>query len=112
IVDGAAVAELTLPAGESAAFILELARPGVETPSAAPDFVSSTFKETSTFWREWASRSTYQGRWREVVTRSALTLKLLVSKPHGSIVASPNFGLPEAIGGVGYWDYRFSWIRG
>ena len=63
------------------------------------------------FWRGWIGRSTYKNRWREMVNRSALALKLLTSKEHGSIVAAPTFGLPENIGGVRNWDYRYSWIR-
>lgn len=54
---------------------------------------------------------TYKNRWREVVNRSALVLKLLTSGEHGSIVAAPTFGLPENIGGMHNWDYRYSWIR-
>jgi GH15 family glucan-1,4-alpha-glucosidase len=63
------------------------------------------------FWRRWVARSTYGGRWREMVNRSALTLKLLTSRQHGSIVAAPTFGLPETIGGGRNWDYRYTWIR-
>ena len=108
---GAAVAEFTLRADESAWFILELVRPGEETPSATPDYVAEAFKRTVNFWRRWIGRSTYQGRWREMVNRSALTLKLLTSRAHGSIVASPTFGLPEQIGGQRNWDYRYTWMR-
>jgi GH15 family glucan-1,4-alpha-glucosidase len=72
----------------------------------APDYVSRTFKDTMNFWHGWLARSTYQGRWREMVDRSALTLKLLTSERHGSLVASPTFGLPEEIGGERNWDYR------
>jgi len=63
------------------------------------------------FWQQWASRSRYRGRWREMVTRSALTLKLLTSQRYGSIVAAPTFGLPEEPGGRRNWDYRYTWIR-
>ncbi len=63
------------------------------------------------FWRRWIGRSTYKDRWREIVNRSALTLKLLTSSEHGSIVAAPTFGLPETIGGARNWDYRYTWIR-
>ena len=109
--NGDAIAEFTLCAGETAAFILEAVRPGQDSPSAAPDFVSEAFKDTVNFWRNWLRRSTYQGRWREMVNRSALALKLLTSKTHGSIVAAPTFGLPEDIGGERNWDYRYTWIR-
>src|SRR6266851_5001734 len=80
-------------------------------PSAAPDYVADAFKRTVNFWRRWLGRSSYQGRWREMVNRSALTLKLLTSRPHGSMVASPTFGLPEELGGQRNWDYRYTWIR-
>ena len=82
-----------------------------ESRSGAPDYVSDAFKETMNFWRGWIRQSTYQGRWREMVNRSALTLKLLTSQTYGSIVAAPTFGLPEEIGGERNWDYRFTWIR-
>ena len=108
---GAAIAELNLRAGESAAFVLELAREGEESPSAAPDFVAEAFKETINFWRRWIGRSKYRGRWQASVNRSALALKLLFSEPNGSLVAAPTFGLPEVIGGERNWDYRYTWIR-
>ena len=73
--------------------------------------MSDAFKETVNFWRAWIGRSTYKNRWRETVNRSALVLKLLTSREHGSMVAAPTFGLPEKIGGVRNWDYRYSWIR-
>jgi GH15 family glucan-1,4-alpha-glucosidase len=111
IENGAAVAEFTLRAGESAAFVLEEAREGVESCSCAPDYVSRSFKETVNFWRRWIARSTYKGRWSHMVNRSALTLKLLTSQQHGSFVAAPTFGLPEEIGGERNWDYRYTWIR-
>jgi GH15 family glucan-1,4-alpha-glucosidase len=68
-------------------------------------------QETIDYWKAWSSRSTYRGRYREVVLRSALTLKLLSSDEFGAIVAAPTFGLPEAQDGSRRWDYRFTWIR-
>lgn len=109
--DGAAVAEFTLGTGETAAFVLEMVEPGQPSPSAAPDYVAGSFKKTVNFWHEWIGRSSYKGRWREMVNRSALALKLLTSWEHGSIVAAPTFGLPEEIGGVRNWDYRYTWVR-
>jgi GH15 family glucan-1,4-alpha-glucosidase len=109
--NGAAVAEFTLRSGQTAAFVLEDAADGGESPSAAPDYVTSAFKETMNFWRDWVKHSRYQGLWREMVNRSALTLKLLTSAEFGSIVAAPTFGLPEEIGGVRNWDYRYTWVR-
>jgi GH15 family glucan-1,4-alpha-glucosidase len=109
--NGAAIAEFTLRAGENAAFVLEDARDGGESPSMGSDYVSESFKETMNFWQNWVQKSQYRGRWREMVNRSALTLKLLTSARCGSIVAAPTFGLPEEVGGVRNWDYRYTWIR-
>jgi GH15 family glucan-1,4-alpha-glucosidase len=111
IADGAATAEFTLRADESAWFVLEVVTSGEPSPSERTDYVSDAFKETVNFWRAWIGRSTYKNRWREIVNRSALVLKLLTSREHGSIVAAPTFGLPETIGGVRNWDYRYAWIR-
>jgi GH15 family glucan-1,4-alpha-glucosidase len=69
------------------------------------------FDTTLRFWRSWIARSTYSGRWREVVERSALALKLLTYEPTGAIVASPTAGLPEFVGGPRNWDYRYTWLR-
>ncbi len=107
--NGDALAEFTLRTEQTASFILEAA--DGESPSANPDYVSEAFKETMNFWLGWVAQSKYRGRWREMVNRSALTLKLLTSLPHGSIVAAPTFGLPETIGGARNWDYRYTWIR-
>ena len=107
--NGDAVAQFTLKQDDSVFFILEDA--GKDLPCGAPDYVAETFKSTLNYWHSWMSRCQYQGRWREIVNRSALTLKLLVSKPHGSLVAAPTFGLPELIGGERNWDYRYTWIR-
>jgi GH15 family glucan-1,4-alpha-glucosidase len=108
--NGNAEAEFTLRAGQTAAFILEDASDGA-SPSSGPGYVSESFKETMNYWQRWVRRCTYNGRWREMVTRSALTLKMLTSSAHGSMVAAPTFGLPEQVGGVRNWDYRFTWIR-
>jgi GH15 family glucan-1,4-alpha-glucosidase len=109
--EGAAVSEFTLHAGETLSFVLEETQSSNSSLSKSSTFVSESFKETVNFWRDWIGKSTYSGRWRETVNRSALILKLLTSKPHGSIVAAPTFGLPEVIGGERNWDYRYTWIR-
>ncbi len=109
--DGDVVAEFKLGAGESASFILEEVLEDEESPSAQADYTSESFKETMNFWLQWIGRSHYRGRWREMVNRAALTLKLLTSQPFGSIVAAATFGLPEEIGGTRNWDYRYTWIR-
>ena len=111
-IDGdAATAEFELPPGESAFFILEDAAIGANDAASNPDYVAAAFKDTSDYWRNWAARSSYRGRWRDAVNRSALTLKLLTSAEFGSIVAAPTFGLPEEIGGGRNWDYRYTWMR-
>jgi GH15 family glucan-1,4-alpha-glucosidase len=69
------------------------------------------FERTVCYWRRWLSKGTYSGRWREMVHRSALLLKMLTFEPTGAIVASPTCSLPESIGGTRNWDYRYTWIR-
>jgi len=107
---GDAVAEFTLREGETAAFVLEHDVDGARV-TADPGYVVTSFKETVNFWRDWIGHSTYAGRWRDEVHRSALALKLLHCRRSGAIVAAPTFGLPEEIGGVRNWDYRYTWIR-
>src|SRR5947207_1787936 len=111
IENGAAIAEFTLRSGERAAFVLEDAAQRTESPSLGANYVTESFKETINFWRQWVRRSRYRGRWREMVNRSALVLKLLTSAEFGSVVAAPTFGLPEEVGGVRNWDYRYTWVR-
>jgi len=69
------------------------------------------FRSTINYWKSWLSKSTYRGRWREMVNRSALILKLLTFEPTGAIVAAPTCSLPEGVGGGRNWDYRYTWIR-
>ncbi len=107
--DGDGYAEFTLKAGETVDFILQ--KDDNDTISSLNDFVNAAFIHTLNFWKEWAGRLSYNGRWREMVSRSALTLKLLISEKHGAVIAAPTFGLPEKIGGNKNWDYRFVWIR-
>jgi GH15 family glucan-1,4-alpha-glucosidase len=109
--DGAATATFDLGADEKTAFVLEEVGPGLGSPSADPDYTARAFKDTVNFWRTWIGRSHYTGRWREMVNRSALVLKLLVSETHGSLLAAATFGLPEHMGGERNWDYRYTWIR-
>ena len=73
--------------------------------------VAAEFDATVAFWRGWLRRSRYGGRWREMVHRSALTLKLLTYAPTGAIVAAPTTSLPEQLGGARNWDYRYTWMR-
>jgi len=109
--DGDAVAEFGLEHGKSATFVLEVGDLEEHSPASSPHYDAESFKRTVNFWRRWVGKSTYKGRWRDEVHRSALVLKLLVSAPYGSLVASPTFSLPERIGGGRNWDYRYTWIR-
>jgi Glycosyl hydrolases family 15 len=76
-----------------------------------PEEAQRLADETARFWRDWLNRSTYTGRWREMVARSAMTLKLLTYAPTGAPIAAPTAGLPEQAGGERNWDYRYTWIR-
>jgi len=107
--DADAVARFTLKSGETATFTFGESAPNVKV--LRPKFIEQHFKETSHYWREWIARSNYSGRWREMVHRSALMLKLFCSQEHGSLIAAPTFGLPERIGGERNWDYRYTWLR-
>ncbi|MGC1832782.1 MAG: glycoside hydrolase family 15 protein [Candidatus Acidiferrales bacterium] len=102
-------AEFKLRAGEDATFIFRGVRAKGEQPELA--FIDQRFHETARYWKAWIAKSKYKGRWREMVNRSALMLKLLISCEHGSLIAAPTFSLPEQIGGVRNWDYRFTWLR-
>jgi len=106
-----AVAEVTLGRGQHAWFVLEHSAAGEPPSATGRAYVARSFKETVNFWREWIGKSTYAGRWRDEVNRSALTLKLLHSRRDGAFIASPTFGLPERVGGERNWDYRYTWIR-
>ncbi|MGI4857937.1 MAG: glycoside hydrolase family 15 protein [Janthinobacterium lividum] len=113
-IDGAdAVARFTLGHKESATFILGPSAAGEDlcAPSEAVLDTDPCLKATIAHWREWSARSTYRGRYREMVNRSALLLKLLSSCEHGAIIAAPTFGLPETTDGARRWDYRYVWIR-
>ena len=109
---GAVRARFDLEAGESATFVLA----GLERDEGPEEaFSDRSFEElledTLEYWRRWISGCTYEGRWREVVHRSALCLKLMVYDPTGALVAAPTMGLPEWVGGVRNWDYRYTWLR-
>lgn len=104
-----AIAHFRLQSGAKATFVFGAVRSEDQQPEL--EFIERRFRRTSRFWKSWISKSTYTGRWREMVQRSALMLKLLISRHHGSLIAAPTFSLPEGIGGVRNWDYRFTWLR-
>lgn len=103
----AAVASFTLQRDQTASFLLG----GEDDPRFAEDAAQLCMERTLSFWRGWIRQSNYRGRWREMVNRSALALKLLTSRQHGAILAAATFGLPETQGGERNWDYRYTWIR-
>jgi len=103
------VAEFTVSAGQRVPFVLSW-HPSHEPPPPALD-AAHAVEDTVAWWREWTSRCTYRGPWREAVERSLITLKALTYGPTGGIVAAPTTSLPESIGGIRNWDYRFCWLR-
>lgn len=111
--DGKGVgAEFRLEEGETAVFVLrDVSLESGCGISLSEQEAMEGFKETVEYWRRWTSKCTYAGRWREMVIRSALVLKLLTYEPTGAIVAAPTCALPEGIGGERNWDYRYTWIR-
>ncbi|WP_187260682.1 glycoside hydrolase family 15 protein [Pontibacter beigongshangensis] len=109
--DGDAEATFSLKTGEKVDFILEFIDYTHPSATNLEEFVTQSLYDTINYWKDWVAHSSYKGRWFEVVNRSALVLKLLTSHRYGSMVAAPTFGLPEEIGGVRNWDYRYTWIR-
>ena len=99
----------TLREGQTGGVVLEWM--GGTPRRIAPDEVQRLLEETAHFWRGWLHQSRYTGRWRGIVNRSAMTLKLMTYRPTGAIVAAPTAGLPEQAGGERNWDYRYTWIR-
>ena len=108
----AAEGSFRLKEGERACFAF-FAVPGAKRRDvfAAVGDPIAHLETTIDFWQAWLSRCSYRGRWSEMVYRSALLLKLLTFEPTGAIVAAPTMGLPEHVGGVRNWDYRYTWIR-
>jgi GH15 family glucan-1,4-alpha-glucosidase len=104
-------AAYTLQAGDSCTFLLEVCHPDQQPGMIDEEEAAEAFNRTVRYWRGWLAKSTYRGRWREMVHRSALTLKLLTYRPTGALVAAPTTSLPEGIGGQRNWDYRYTWIR-
>ncbi|MGW2930494.1 glycoside hydrolase family 15 protein [Streptomyces sp. NPDC001156] len=76
-----------------------------------PEECDRLLEDTVSFWHDWLAHSRYTGRWREMVNRSAMTLKLMTYAPSGAMIAAPTTSLPEQIGGERNWDYRYAWVR-
>jgi len=109
---GGVSAVLKLQEGQRANFILKQVPPGTSCGLAlSEEEGKADFVWTVQYWRRWISKCSYTGRWREMVHRSALVLKLLTYSPTGAIVAAATCSLPEAVGGSRNWDYRYTWIR-
>ncbi|MEU6350470.1 glycoside hydrolase family 15 protein [Streptomyces sp. NPDC047072] len=104
-------ADFKLAEGESAVFALDQVGGEITPRRCAHTEAEEQFAATVAYWRHWLSASKYRGRWREMVHRSALTLKLLTYAPTGAIVAAPTTSLPEQPGGERNWDYRYVWVR-
>ncbi|WP_074466969.1 glycoside hydrolase family 15 protein [Streptomyces sp. WMMB 322] len=102
-------ADFTVSPGERVAFTISW-QASHKSPPAEPD-PESALEATQEFWREWVDHCTYHGPYREAVVRSLITLKALTYAPTGGIVAAPTTSLPECIGGMRNWDYRFTWLR-
>lgn len=109
---GGVQAMFTLQQGQKAVFVLN--QPD-EKHSGAPvlseELEEDLLTRTIKYWHQWLSKCTYAGRWREMVYRSALVLKLHTFEPTGALIASPSCSLPESIGGPRNWDYRYTWMR-
>ncbi|BFP56188.1 glycoside hydrolase family 15 protein [Streptomyces sp. CMC78] len=101
--------DFTVGPGERVAFTISW-QPSHHEPPALPE-PENSLEATENFWREWVDQCTYHGPYREAVVRSLITLKALTYAPTGGIVAAPTTSLPEEIGGVRNWDYRYTWLR-
>lgn len=108
--NGGVKSTFTMKEGEKLYFVFSEECCETESP-LDEQLVQSRLEETVEFWRRWSAKSRYHGRWRETVSRSALTLKLMQDHEYGSFVAAPTFGLPEHPGGERNWDYRYTWLR-
>jgi GH15 family glucan-1,4-alpha-glucosidase len=103
------VAEFVVRAGESVPFVLSW-YPSHEPPPKSVDSLAAV-RDTEVWWRDWSGRCSYSGPWRDAVVTSLVTLKALTYAPTGGIVAAPTTSLPEWLGGVRNWDYRYCWLR-
>jgi GH15 family glucan-1,4-alpha-glucosidase len=105
-------ADIELTKGDTELFVLEILDGDDDLPSCnTVDMTDELLDATTSYWRTWLSQSRYEGRWREMVHRSAITLKLLTHEPSGAVIAAPTTSIPEYIGGSRNWDYRYVWVR-
>ncbi|MCT9009827.1 glycoside hydrolase family 15 protein [Streptomyces sp. NPDC054766] len=102
-------ADFTVAPGDRIAFTISW-EPSHKQPPPLPE-PEQSLEATEEFWRDWVDQCTYHGPYREAVVRSLITLKALTYAPTGGIVAAPTTSLPEEIGGVRNWDYRYTWLR-
>jgi GH15 family glucan-1,4-alpha-glucosidase len=107
--DHRTVGEFDIAAGETVTFVMSYCPSHVDPPSAID--VMAALNDTIAYWREWSGKCRFEGPWREAVVRSLITLTSLIYAPTGGIVAAATTSLPELIGGVRNWDYRFCWLR-
>ncbi|KAI9829275.1 MAG: hypothetical protein M1826_005739 [Phylliscum demangeonii] len=105
------VATLRLEEGQAVSFILQDCTPEKSDERLTSEIMDRAEQDTQCYWSDWIGQSTYKGRFREVVERSLMLLKMLTYEPTGAIIAAPTFSLPEDFGGSRNWDYRFSWVR-
>ena len=103
------VGEFTVSEGERRSFVMTWGPSHLEPPKVVD--ADRALQVTDHFWDRWAATCTYRGEWQDAVMRSVLTLKALTYHPTGGIVAAPTTSLPECLGGVRNWDYRFCWLR-
>ena len=108
-VDLTTVGKFTVREGERVSFIATWGPSHLKAPDSIEPH--DALEETERRWTEWAEVCTYQGEWRDAVLRSLITLKALTFRPTGGIVAAPTTSLPEQVGGVRNWDYRYCWLR-
>ena len=106
----ATVADFVVEAGEKVPFVARVPRVARATPPRLAT-CERAIKETARWWRKWAKQCTYDGEWKTQVMRSLITLKALTYAPTGGIVAAPTTSLPEWLGSVRNWDYRYCWLR-
>jgi GH15 family glucan-1,4-alpha-glucosidase len=105
----ATVADFTIGEGERMPFVLTWRESHLPAPESV--HAENALRQTLDYWADWVDQCAYDGKWREAVVRSLITLKALTYAPTGGIVAAPTTSLPEKLGGVRNWDYRFCWLR-